>query len=203
VTNLVVYQFQRQDFNWLLNGTPVVHKIERMIMARQNACWDLFNMNSVLSQLTPTQKTQLEQRCTPQFYRKNTEVWREGQDATIAVLVDSGTFKFKKARTSQRRRAPSVFRHLGPPPQPAFNSGTFVGEIDALLENKPLQTTLVATEDGFVMVCTKADLLDFFTNAPGVLLAMLHTQFVMANKVKEVEVKVDEVGGVGGGEEEE
>ena len=29
------------------------------------------------------------------------------------------------------------------------------------------------------MIITKEDLLEFFTNAPGVLLAMLHTQFVM------------------------
>jgi len=193
VTDLVVYQFQRQDFNWLLQGTPVVSKIERMIMARQDACWDLMGMNSVLSLLTPTQKTQLEQRCSAVFYQKGEEVWREGMDATIAVLIDTGVFKFKKSRKSQRRRAPSVFRHLGPPPPPAFTSGFFVGEIDALLENKALQTTLVAAEEGFVMVCTKDDLLEFFTNAPGVLLAMLHTQFVNPNKGEEVEAKIDSV----------
>jgi CRP-like cAMP-binding protein len=47
VTDLVCYQFQRQDFNWLLAGTAVVSKIERMIMARQDAVWDLMGMNSV------------------------------------------------------------------------------------------------------------------------------------------------------------
>ena len=72
-----------------------------------------------------------------------------------------------------------MFRHLGPPPPPSFTPGAFVGEIDAILENKPLQTTLVALEEGHVMVITKEDLLAFFTNAPGVLLSMLHTQFSM------------------------
>ena len=38
---------------------------------------------------------------------------------------------------------------------------------------------LVAKAEGQAMVITKKDILDFFTNAPGVLLAMLHTQFVM------------------------
>ena len=32
------------------------------------------------------------------------------------------------------------------------------------------------------MVITKSDLLEFFTNAPGVLLSMLHTQFIMNKK---------------------
>ena len=54
-----------------------------------------------------------------------------------------------------------------------------MGEIDAILEEKPLQTSLVAVEEGQAMVVSKVDLLDFFTNAPGVLLAMLHTQFIM------------------------
>ena len=37
-------------------------------MARQDAVWDLMGMNSVLAMLTPTQKTQLEQRCSPVFF---------------------------------------------------------------------------------------------------------------------------------------
>jgi len=192
VTDLACYQFQRQDFNWLLAGTPVVAKIERMIMARQDAVWDLMGMNSVLQLLSPTQKTQLEQRCRPKFFKKGEEVWIEGEEASVAVLIDSGTFKFQKRRQSGRRRAPSVFRHLGPPPPPAFYAGAFVGEIDALLETKPLQTTLVASEEGQVMIITKEDLLEFFTNAPGVLLTMLHTQFIMPCKEAVERKKVED-----------
>jgi CRP-like cAMP-binding protein len=180
VTDMTCYQFQRQDFNWLLHGTNVVAKIERMIMARQDAVWDLIGMNSVLRLLTPTQKTQLEQRCMPKYYEQGEYVWEEGGPATIACLIDSGKFKFVTAKNKgMRRRAPSVFRHLGPPPPPQFMPGSFVGEIDALLEDKPLQTTLCAKEAGQVMLISKEDLLEFFTNAPGVLLAMLHTQFVL------------------------
>ena len=180
VTDMTCYQFQRQDFNWLLHGTNVVAKIERMIMARQDAVWDLIGMNSVLRLLTPTQKTQLEQRCMPKYYEQGEYVWEEGGPATIACLIDSGKFKFVAAKNKgMRRRAPSVFRHLGPPPPPQFMPGSFVGEIDALLEDKPLQTTLCAKEAGQVMLISKEDLLEFFTNAPGVLLAMLHTQFVL------------------------
>ncbi|GMI09183.1 hypothetical protein TrRE_jg9818 [Triparma retinervis] len=180
VTDMTCYQFQRQDFNWLLHGTNVVAKIERMIMARQDAVWDLIGMNSVLRLLTPTQKTQLEQRCMPKYYEEGEYVWEEGGPATVACLIDSGLFKFVTAKSKGgRRRAPSVFRHLGPPPPPQFLPGCFVGEVDAFLEDKPLQTTLCAKEAGQVMLISKDDLLEFFTNAPGVLLAMLHTQFVL------------------------
>ncbi|GMH51969.1 hypothetical protein TL16_g01128 [Triparma laevis f. inornata] len=186
-TDLICYEFRRQDFNWLLHGTSVVAKIERMIMARQDSVWELLSMNSVLRMLTPTQKTQLEQRCEPKFFEAGAEVWAEGESAH---------FKFeKKAPTGGgRRRAASVFRHLGPPPPPMFYAGTFVGEIDALLEDKPLQTSLVTKEEGQAMIISKKDMLDFFTNAPGVLLAMLHTQFIMptaeATKTTEAALKL-------------
>ena len=159
-TDMVCYQFQRQDFNWLLHGTDVVAKIERMIMARQDAVWDLIGMNSVLRLLTPTQKTQLEQRCMPRYYETDEYVWEEGNEATVACLIDSGMFKFVKKPVPGRRRAPSVFRHLGPPPPPSFEPGCFVGEVDAFLEDKPLQTTLQAKEGGQVMLISKKDLLE-------------------------------------------
>lgn len=95
-TDLVCYEFRRQDFNWLLQGTSVVAKIERMILARQDAVWELMEMNSVLSMLTPTQKTQLEQRCSPVHFTDGEFVWREGECATRAILIDSGIFKFQK-----------------------------------------------------------------------------------------------------------
>ena len=190
-TVLTCYEFQRQDFNWLLSGTVVVQKIERMIMARQDAVWDLMGMNSVLKLLTPTQKTQLEQRCRPKFFTMGQEVWIKGDLPRHAVLIDSGVFKFQKQHRQPRPSVSSPL-HLGPPPPPCFYAGTFVGEIDALLDNKPHQTSLVAAEEGQAMLITQDDLLDFFANAPGVLLAMLHTQFIMPCKEADEKKQAEE-----------
>ena len=59
-----------------------------------------------------------------------------------------------------------------------FGRGDFIGDIDALLASGNMSSKLVAITDGVVFELRRSDLLRFFSQNPGVLLSLLHTEFI-------------------------
>ena len=80
--------------------------------------------------------------------------------------------KQRGARSSpHRRRKQAHSTNLGP--------GSFIADVDALLSNGGNSVGVLAAEDTTVLMIERQDLIIFFSNNPGVLLATVHTNYVV------------------------
>jgi CRP-like cAMP-binding protein len=157
-TALDLVEIDRYDFLYLLRGTDIPHRLVRLARMREERSWEVFEKNSALRQLTSGQKTQLQSFLEPRTVTKGDLLWRAGEPAVYAYIVDEGRFAVES---------------LEP-----FHAGAFLGEVDALREGRACPSTARAVEDGRVFRITRSDLLRFFNENPGVLLSFLGTRFV-------------------------
>ena len=177
VTELEVIRFNRQDFYWLLQGTGVLERMKHLVEMRQKSVWETVGKNAMLSKLSASQKTQLEELFEMRKYGPGDAVWMEGEEANICCLIDSGEFeyvgdfdKFTKSRSHEEF------------PE-SFTRGAFIGDINALMAIDAPQVPmnvfgLRARTSGNVLIIGKEDLRYFFSHNPGVLLSMLNRVFV-------------------------
>jgi hypothetical protein len=89
-------------------------------------------------------------------------LWNEGDTPKSAYLVDDATVTMR-----------SPDGDLKP-----FNSGAFVGEVDALRMGAPTPTSARVTRTGKLFSIENADLLRFFEDNPGVYLSFLGARFI-------------------------
>ncbi len=157
-TNLDLVEIDRYDFLYLLRGTDIPERLVRLARMRAERSWEVFEKNSVLRQLTSAQKTQLQSFLEPRAIAKGEVLWRAGEPALHAFIVDEGRVAVES---------------LEP-----FHAGAFLGEVDALRDGRSSPSTARAAEDGRVFRIARVDLLRFFNENPGVLLSFLGTRFV-------------------------
>ncbi len=157
-TALDLVEIDRYDFLYLLRGTDIPQRLVRLARMREERSWEVFEKNSALRQLTSAQKTQLQSFLEPRTVTRGDLLWRAGEPAVYAFIVDEGRFAVES---------------LEP-----FHAGAFLGEVDALRDGRACPSTARAVEDGRVFRITRSDLLRFFNENPGVLLSFLGTRFV-------------------------
>ena len=108
--------------------------------------------NSVLSELTPTQKTQLEMILKEEKVEKGQVLWRVGDTAEFAFIIKKGSFEFFDCPEQDLDE---------------FDSGAFIGETRAMIDRTPCTTSIKATRKGIIFKIVKLELLSFLTKNPG------------------------------------
>jgi hypothetical protein len=68
--------------------------MKQLTEARKSKAIHTLFKNSVLSELTPSQKTQLEMILVECEIEKGSVLWKVGEEAAFAILVKRGTFEF-------------------------------------------------------------------------------------------------------------
>lgn len=58
-----------------------------------------------------------------------------------------------------------------------FENGAFIGEVNAMLNNEPLSTTVMSLTDGLIYVIKKDDLISFLSKNPGLLVIFQDYKF--------------------------
>ncbi len=157
-TALDVIEIERYDFLYLLRGTDIPQRLVRLARMRAERSWEVFEKNSALRALTSAQKTQLQSFLEPRVLTAGDYLWRAGEPAVYAYIVDEGRVALDA---------------LEP-----FHPGAFLGEVDALRDGRACVTTAKAVEAGRAFRIARTDLIRFFNENPGVLLSFLGTRFV-------------------------
>ncbi|MCS6900885.1 MAG: cyclic nucleotide-binding domain-containing protein, partial [Myxococcales bacterium] len=162
VTEVDLVEVERYDFLYLLRDTTLPSRLARLAKMREERSWEVFNKNSVLRLLTPTQKTQLQSYLNSRPIQAGEALWFAGEPAHEAFLIEDGVIMIESAGGD-----------LAP-----FQTGAFLGEFDALRHGTQLTTTARVTAPGRVFQISRDDLLRFFQENPGVLVSFLGTKFV-------------------------
>jgi CRP-like cAMP-binding protein len=152
--------FSGPEFMHLVRETTALNRLAHLGLMQREESWQTLNCNSVFGSLSSSQKTYLQSILHKRDAFRGELLWEKGEDARIAVLVESGKYVFSRAK------------HLTP-----FSRGAFVGDMAALLYSKPISTTLVCIEDGTFYYITKKNLLKFFEDNPGVLVHIKDSKF--------------------------
>ena len=97
--------------------------------------------------------------------KKGEILWTVGSKPQFAILISKGEVEFFKCKEVE---------HEGFD----IGSGTFIGEIDAFLNDKPLSTNLRATIDCEVFEIQQKDLIGFLKNNPGLRLLLNKVKFI-------------------------
>ncbi len=161
-TDVSLIRIERHAFLYLVRGTEIASRMVKLARVRAEHSWQLFGDNSVLAGLTSAQKTNLQTRLSLRELEAGTELWSHGEPADSAFIIDAGTV---------------VIEGTSRMPEP-FSRGAFVGDVDALREDQPHATTARAMDDVRVYVISRADLVEFFEQNPGVMLSFLGARFV-------------------------
>jgi len=161
-TEVELVELDRHGFLYLLRGTDVARRLTRLAHVRAERSFRALQKNSALRSLSSAQKTQLMSYLEPRQLKSGDLLWRAGDLAEEAVLVDDARLALDGAGGN------------GEP----FGLGAFLGEIEALRQGIAHLTTARAIEDGRVFRVGRTDLLRFFQDNPGVLVSFLGTSFV-------------------------
>ena len=161
-THATLVAIDRYDFLYLLRGTDIPARLMRLARMRAERSWATLEQNSVLRAMTGAQKTVFQSYLGSGETRERDVVWRAGDEASEAVLVEEGALTIEGGSEA-----------LEP-----FGPGAFVGEIDALLSGLPLATTVRVAAPGRVFFIGREALQKFIDEYPGVLLSFLGTRFV-------------------------
>lgn len=162
LTDVTLVEVGRYDFLYLLRDTALPSRLARLAKMREERSWEVFDKNSVLRSLTPTQKTQLQSYLTSRPIVADEALWFAGEEAREAFLLDEGVVTIEGDRGQ-----------LAP-----FQSGAFLGEFDALRQGSSLSSTARVSTPGRAFHINRDDLLRFFQDNPGVLVSFLGTKFV-------------------------
>jgi len=161
-TDLSLVQIDRYDFLYLLRGTDVPLRLVRLAQMRKERSWELFASNTTCSTLTSGQKTQLQSFLEVVKTKPGGELWAGGGAAEAAYLVDEGRV---------------VLEGYGAILAP-FGPGAFLGEVDALVAGGANEGTARVLEGGRVFRIKRGDLVRWFEENPGLLLAFMGTRAV-------------------------
>lgn len=58
-----------------------------------------------------------------------------------------------------------------------LSTGAFIGETKAMIENKPLTTTLMCSRAGIIYKMDKISFLDFLKNNPGLMMTFMDVKY--------------------------
>lgn len=161
-TDVELVEVDRYDFLYLLRGTDIAARLVRLARMREQRSWTVIERNSALKDLTSAQKTQLQSYMDRREVDMGDVLWRAGEPSTAAFIVDDARVLLEGP--------------LGCPDP--FETGAFVGEVDAIRGSEPLQTTARVVSTGRIFWIERDDVVRFFQDNPGLLVSFLGTRFV-------------------------
>lgn len=92
-------------------------------------------------------------------------IWKAGDIPKFSICVKSGKIAF--------RNCPEAGLNI------EFVPGSFIGELDALINESELTTTLVAETDAAYFKIERNDLLGFLRRNPGLFLAFGDSKYIL------------------------
>lgn len=96
-----------------------------------------------------------------QVIKKEEFLWKVGDDAIFAIMISKGRFKFVDSGDTELE----------------FETGAFIGEIEAMLNTTALTTSLSAITDGVIFKIGKTNLLQFLNRNPGLFILFAQIKF--------------------------
>ena len=160
-TPVEVIQFTKSEFLHIVRDTNAIERLKQLGAMQRSKSWQVIAANSVLSQMSSSQKTYLQSIMQRRNCQAEEEIWSVGSDASEAILVSSGSFAFARATDI-----------------PPFRIGTFIGDTKCLLNQTPNTTSLLCTEAGSIYYVKRDDLVKFFDFNPGVQVRFLNRRFI-------------------------
>lgn len=164
-TDVSLVAIDRNDFLALLRGSEMLERLERLVRVRDEGAWELFDKNSVLAGLTSGQKTQLQTYLVTRTVGAGESLWTVGEVPSGAFLVDDAVVTLGYSAYTGGDAAP-------------FAAGAFVGDVPALRSKTPAAGSARVAKGGRVFAISRADLVRFFDDNPGVYLSFLGARFV-------------------------
>ncbi|EGR29106.1 hypothetical protein IMG5_162900 [Ichthyophthirius multifiliis] len=180
VTQCQLLSLEKQDF-WFIFGeekdeaASIIQKLLSMYTARRKNIVNLlkkqffffsslffFQRNEVFKELNDQQKTELEMIFKETKFETNKLIWTKGEDGKFGIFIKEGAVKFSDCEEQKLSE---------------ISEGYFVGEIDSLVNDKPLTTTLISLKPTEVFVVDKQDLVRFFKKNLGILLQLNYLKF--------------------------
>jgi len=151
----------RHAFLYLLRGTDIPTRLVRLARAREARSWELFEQNAALRQLSGPQKTELQTYLEQIELREGDVLWRAGEPVDAAYLIDGGKVVLEGPKA---RKSP-------------FGNAALLADIDAMRGATVHEVTAHVAEAGHAYRVDSVDLLKFLDGNPGVLLALMGSQF--------------------------
>lgn len=93
--------------------------------------------------------------------KKDEILWKVGDEANFAIMISKGRFKFIDCTETENE----------------FETGAFIGEIEAIMNSLPLTTSMVSITDGVVFKIGKANLLAFLNRNPGLFILFAQIKY--------------------------
>jgi len=157
-----VINFTKHDFLHIVRRSDAMNRLKELAIAhRTGRSWQCLEKNSLLKDLSTSQKTYLQSILKKKIIAKGQMLWTVGEEAKGAVLIDQGKFVFSGATDS-----------------PPFTCGAFVGDMSALTDSTPLYASLLCIEAGAVYHISKSQLLHFLDDNPGLRLSFMNRRFI-------------------------
>lgn len=179
VTDVELLSIRRRAFRWLLQGTDVLARITRLIEAIDSGAWEVFANNSCLSRMSTSQKTQLSELCERKEFSDGQFIWKAGDPARFAFLIDAGSVRYDRVLKQTGTRPVTAATRIPRSGPAQLVAGAFVADVTALVEGKAHAAGLMAAEESVLLVIKRDDLLVFFRQNPGLWLSLTNAQFVV------------------------
>lgn len=160
-TDIEVIEFSGHEFMHMVRDTNAIERLRHLGLMQREESWQAICQNSVLCKMSSSQKTYLQSILHKKDAQRGEVLWETGEKGKVAIINDSALFVFQRAK------------HMTP-----FGRGAFIGDMQALLYGKPLQTTLVCGKPGSFFYIKQKNLLKFFEDNPGVLVYFKDRRFV-------------------------
>lgn len=161
-TDVDLIEIDRDDFLYLLRGTDIRERLERLAGLRDEPSWDVIKQNSLLRGMSSGQKTQLQSWLEVRPFAAGELLWEAGKQASDTFLVESGFVRLEGTDAA-----------LEP-----FGRGAFLGEIDSIRAGAQHRISARAETAGRAFKLGGENLSRFFQANPGLLVALYGTRFV-------------------------
>mmetsp|Transcript_5879 Transcript_5879/g.8702 ORF Transcript_5879/g.8702 Transcript_5879/m.8702 type:complete len:230 (-) Transcript_5879:140-829(-) len=159
-TEVELLEFPALSLKKTLGETGTLQDIENLAKMQAEDSWEALNSNSTIESWSALKLRLLQSILYRKAYKKGDILWKAGDRSSIAVLVAKGKFRFEGNQNYP------------------FAKGAFIGEVDQILAEKEISTTLRCTKSGYCFVMKRPGLQKFFDSNPGTLLQFVNRNFV-------------------------
>jgi len=163
-TNVRCVVFNHYDFLYLIRGTNIAHNMLHLAQIREHDSWECMKENSILLDLSGSQKTSLQILMHRKELKKGEYIWISDSDSESAILVEKGSVELQ---TEDNEKI-------------LLGRGSWIGEINQMVKGKKHRTQCVAAEDCSFFEMEKDKLINFFESNPGIYLYFLKQTVISA-----------------------
>eukprot|EP01016_Furgasonia_blochmanni_P029003 TRINITY_DN3056_c0_g1_i7.p1 TRINITY_DN3056_c0_g1~~TRINITY_DN3056_c0_g1_i7.p1 ORF type:complete len:585 (+),score=192.26 TRINITY_DN3056_c0_g1_i7:769-2523(+) len=168
ITDLSLLVIQKSDFFYVFGdessgGAAFIKRLLNLAETRKSKASAIIAQNKILTGLSSSQKIHLEMILKETPVKTGEYLWKKGDKPTRAFLISKGAFAFKDCDLKD---------------YPDFSTGVFIGEMEALLHDRPHETSIKSIGDGIVYFIDRNELLTYLNKYPGLFLIFSGASFL-------------------------